>query len=292
MNETPGFISILIAEDNMVSSEMMAALLEGQGYKTHKARDGNEAIAIIRKHDVDLALVDINMAPTGGFEFIKHLLVQGIKIPVVIVTADESTDMLVEATSLGVRRILHKPLEPKRLLDTVFQILKRQGLNPSPLAVEKHEERGALSHEQLMQRAIDLARKNAESGKGRPFGAVVSDGQGHILGEGSNGFGSRIDPTAHAEVMAIRHAAERLGREDLSDCVLYASSEPTMMGKALIVSVGIPKVFYGASHEDVRTLSGREDDVRSALSKGIHQGAEYVQMAQESARAMLKKFTQ
>ncbi|HRQ61468.1 MAG TPA: response regulator [Alphaproteobacteria bacterium] len=253
--EAKAFITILIAEDNVVSREMMAGILNTQGYKTIPANDGDEAIAIIQKQDVDLALVDINMAPTGGFEFVKYLLVNGIDVPVVVVTADDSSDMLIEASSLSVQRVLQKPIQPARLLDTVSKILKRRGLNPTPMGVEAHDAK--FSHEALMARAVELAHKNAQSKKGGPFGAVLADANGKILGEGVNGITSRSDPTAHAEVMAIRQAAERLGRSDLSDCILYVSSEPTMIGRALIQSVGIATVYYGLSHAEVGQLRAK-----------------------------------
>lgn len=279
------FITILIAEDNTISREMMSSILQTQGYKTVGVADGDAAIDYIRKHDVDLALVDINMAPTGGFEFVKYLLVNGHDVPVVVVTADESSDMLIESSALGVQRVLQKPIQPVRLLETVSKILKRRGLNPRPMGVEARETH--FTHEGLMARAVELANKNAQSRKGGPFGAVVADGSGKILGEGVNGITSRSDPTAHAEVMAIRQAAERLGRSDLSDCVLYVSSEPTMMGKALILSVGIPKVYYGLSHEEVRQIRAGEERVREGLAQGGQMPeTSYEQLGHDAAAAM------
>lgn len=269
------FITILIAEDNVVSREMMAAILQTQGYKTVGASDGDEAIAVIKKTSVDLALVDLNMAPTGGFEFVKYLLVNGIDVPVVVVTADDSSDMLIESSSLGVQRVLQKPIQPARLLETVSKILKRRGLNPQPMGVEGHDLK--FTHEALMARAVELANKNAQSRKGGPFGAVLADQSGKILGEGMNGITSRSDPTAHAEVMAIRQAAERLGRSDLSDCVLYVSSEPTMIGKALIQSVGIPKVYFGLSHSEVGQLRARNARLPDTI---------YEQLGHDAAAAM------
>lgn len=268
------FITILIAEDNKVSRDMMAGLLESQGYKTVHASDGDEAIAALDKQEIDLALVDINMAPTGGFEFVKHLVVKGIDIPVVVVTGDDSTDMLMEATGLGVRRVLQKPIDPKRLLDTVYQLLARKGLNPKPLVIEDHD--SVMTPEKLMGRAIELAEKNVARGRGGPYGAIVADKEGRVIGEGVNGPSSRVDPIAHAEVIAIRHASEKLGRADLSDCTLYVSSEPTAMGKALIVSVGIQHVYYALSHADTGGVTAHKRTTEP----------EYKQIERDAALAM------
>jgi tRNA(Arg) A34 adenosine deaminase TadA/CheY-like chemotaxis protein len=272
------FINILIAEDNEVSREMMAGVLRTQGFNVHGAVDGDSAIQVVRDKDIDVALVDINMAPTGGFEFVRYLVAKGIKVPVVIITSDDSSDILTVANGLGVSRVLQKPVGPDRLIQTVHQILKRRGVNPGPLAVESHETH--FSPEDIMRKVIALADKNASSKKGGPFGAIVTDVSGKILGEGASGVSGRVDPVAHAEVMAIRQAAEKLGRADLSDCVLYCSSEPTMMGKSLVLSVGIKKVYYGLTHVELSQLRPRE---RS-------ENPEYIQISHDKALEMFRRW--
>ena len=256
MQEPKKFITILIAEDNQVSRELMASILKPHGYNILFAEDGDSAIKVMRGHIVDLAYVDINMAPKGGFELIKYMVANDMKIPVVIITSDTSGDILMEANALGVEKIFHKPVDPDRFLEMTRRVLKRHGHNVDAMFKGTHET--LFDHPGLMNRAVDLARRNIETKKGGPFGAVVADKDGRILGEGTNGISSRIDPTAHAEIMAIRQAAEKLERSDLSDCILYCSSEPTMMGKALITSVGIPTVYYGLSYADTGLV--RETD--------------------------------
>ncbi len=243
------FINILVAEDNDVSREMMVGILKTRGFNILQARDGDSAIEVVKVHNVDLALVDINMAPKGGFEFVKYLVSKGMDIPVVIITGDDSSDILIEANALGVARVFQKPVEPERLLQTVERTLKRRGLNPNPMGVETH--RVHFTPEELMDKAIALAAHNVQSGNGGPFGAILSDAQGKVIGEGVNGRASRIDPTGHSEVMAIRQGAEKLGQTSLHGCVLYCSSQPTKIGQALIESVGIERVYFGITHEDI-----------------------------------------
>jgi tRNA(Arg) A34 adenosine deaminase TadA len=101
----------------------------------------------------------------------------------------------------------------------------------------------------LLREAIRLARERSASGVNGPFGAVVSRG-GAVVGEGWNRVVELGDPTAHAEVVAIRAAAERLGTHELSDCVLYASCEPCPMCLAAAYWAHIPRVVYAASKED------------------------------------------
>lgn len=270
------FITILVAEDNDVSREMIAGVLRAQGYRVFGAIDGESAIKVAEDRPLDLALVDINMAPKGGFEFCKYLLVKGMDVPVVVITADESSHILREASSLGVAQVLQKPVDPEKLVQIVHRILKRRGLNPQPVAVSSKDT--IFTPQELMGKAIALADRNAKTRHGGPFGAIVADQGGKILGEGVNGISSRVDPTAHAEVMAIRRAADKLGRADLSDCVLYCSAEPTAMGQALIASVGIKKVYFGLSNDAVRAIRKPE------------QPAEYIPLEQDAARAMFKSW--
>lgn len=273
------FINILIAEDNDVSRDMMTGILREQGYNVLGAIDGESAIKVAEDHPVDMALVDINMSPTGGFEFVKYVVSRGLKIPVVIITGDDSADLLIEASALGVAKVIQKPVQPDRLIQTVQRILKRQGFNPTPLAVEGHQTR--YSPEQLMDQTIELAAENARHGRGGPYAALVATKDGQILGIGANGRAARVDPTAHAEVSAIRKAAEKLGSDNLSACVLYCSSQPTKVGEALIASVGIGQVYFGLSHEDTGQIKAHKQ-----ASQPV-----YSQLCQNQALEMFKFVT-
>lgn len=120
--------TILIAEDNDVSRDMMTAILSNAGYHIIPARNGEEAILHVTEIDqtpIDLALVDINMVPKGGFEFVKYMVAHEIKIPSVIITGDDSSDILTESSALGVEQVYQKPIEPERLLQVVVRILER-----------------------------------------------------------------------------------------------------------------------------------------------------------------------
>src|SRR5690606_34227611 len=81
---------------------------------------------------------------------------------------------------------------------------------------------------QFLARAIELSRQGMQGGKGGPFGCVIVK-DGEIVGEGFNQVTSTNDPTAHAEVVAIRQACEKLQTWQLSDCDVYASCEPCPM---------------------------------------------------------------
>lgn len=104
------------------------------------------------------------------------------------------------------------------------------------------------STEDLLAEAIRLARENVRRG-GRPFGAVVAK-DGEIIATGVNHTAATQDPTAHAELVAIRAASEALGTPDLSGCTVYASGHPCPMCLGAMYMSGIARAFYAYSNED------------------------------------------
>jgi guanine deaminase len=103
--------------------------------------------------------------------------------------------------------------------------------------------------EQFMRRAIELAVENVRSGRGGPFAAlVVRDGD--IVSEGTNLVTSTKDPTAHAEVVAIRRACQALGTFQLDGCDIYTSCEPCPMCLGAIYWARPAKLFFGGTHKD------------------------------------------
>lgn len=96
--------------------------------------------------------------------------------------------------------------------------------------------------------AIELSRTSIESGGG-PFGAVVVR-EGLVVGRGQNRVVVGADPTAHAEVVAIRDACARLGTHDLRGCVIYSSCEPCPMCLGAIFWARIDRIVYAATRED------------------------------------------
>ena len=99
-------------------------------------------------------------------------------------------------------------------------------------------------HEQMMRRALELAKEAQLAGE-VPVGAVVACG-GTIISQGRNEREQSGDPTAHAEVLALRRAAEALGRRRLEGCVLYVTLEPCPMCAGTAIMAGIGEVIYGA----------------------------------------------
>ncbi|MBL0158996.1 MAG: nucleoside deaminase [Bryobacterales bacterium] len=106
-----------------------------------------------------------------------------------------------------------------------------------------------MVHEDFLRRAIALASDNATGGTGGPFGAVIVR-DGAVLAEGANHVTTWHDPTAHAEVVAIREACRELGTHELRGCVIYASCEPCPMCLAAIYWARLDALYYAASRHD------------------------------------------
>ncbi len=122
--------------------------------------------------------------------------------------------------------------------------------------------------EKFMRRAIELARKGMETGAGGPFGCVVVK-DGEIVGEGSNLVTSTNDPTAHAEVTAIRNACQNLNNFQLEGCTIYTSCEPCPMCLGAIYWARPDKIFYAATHEDAANVGFDDQFIYEEIEKPI-----------------------
>ena len=115
-----------------------------------------------------------------------------------------------------------------------------------------------MTPEDLMRRAVALSMEKMQAGTGGPFGAVIAR-DGEIIAEGWNQVTSTADPTAHAEVVAIRRACQALGRFDLGDCEIYTSCEPCPMCLGAIYWARLRRIWFGNDRADAAAI-GFDDD--------------------------------
>ena len=120
---------------------------------------------------------------------------------------------------------------------------------------------------EYMKVANELAEENLTTNAGGPFGAcVVKDGE--IIGRGSNKVISENDPTAHAEINAIREACKNIGSHDLSGCELYTSCYPCPMCLSAIIWANIKKVYYGNTKEVAAEIGFRDEFIYEYIKNG------------------------
>ncbi len=123
----------------------------------------------------------------------------------------------------------------------------------------------AGANKAFMRRAIQLSETAMTEGAGPPFGAVIVSGD-HVLAEGFNNSFSTKDPTAHAEIVAIRLACASIGHHRLDSCTIYSSSEPCPMCLSAIYWAGIKKIYYA-------------NDVAAAAEAGFDDSRLYRELA-------------
>ena len=115
--------TILVAEDNDFVRMQIVKYLQDGGHKTVEANDGNAALEVVKSQDVDMTIVDVRMEPVDGFDFIRAIRGLDIQIPVILVTGDNSPDILERSGDFGVSAMLVKPVEKERLLKAVERSL-------------------------------------------------------------------------------------------------------------------------------------------------------------------------
>jgi guanine deaminase len=113
--------------------------------------------------------------------------------------------------------------------------------------------------EQMIKLAVDLGRQGAEAGAGGPFGAVVARGS-EVIGQGCNAVVATNDPTAHAEVTAIRAASQVLGQPHLTGTTLYTSCEPCPMCAGAAMWARVDRVVFASTRDDAREFGRFDDD--------------------------------
>jgi guanine deaminase len=143
--------------------------------------------------------------------------------------------------------------------------------------------------EYYMQLAIDLSDESVKKGGG-PFGAVIVK-DGEIVAKSHNQVTLNNDPTAHAEVMAIREACQKLGTFDLSGCELYASCEPCPMCLSSMYWAHIDKYYYANQKEDAKAIDFDDQFIYDEIAKAPeYRSMPRVQMLRDKALKVFKKW--
>jgi tRNA(Arg) A34 adenosine deaminase TadA len=147
-----------------------------------------------------------------------------------------------------------------------------------------------MSPDEMMMRAIQMAADNFKTGNGGPFGAVIAK-NGKIIAEAGNRVTSTNDPTAHAEIVAIREACHVLETFDLTGCEIFASCEPCPMCMGAILWSRISRVYFAANRHDAANAGF--DDERFYRQFQLHpteQVLKPVQLMQKEAKVVFEEW--
>lgn len=141
----------------------------------------------------------------------------------------------------------------------------------------------------LIHVAINEARRGMQNNHGGPFGAVIVK-DGEIISTAHNEVLSSKDPTAHAEILAIRRASQELKQFDLSDCEIYTTSQPCPMCLAAICWARIKRVHYGTTTEEVSSIGFDDSNIYRILKGEQPAEMEIVTIEREACLELLKEW--
>jgi guanine deaminase len=144
--------------------------------------------------------------------------------------------------------------------------------------------------QKFLERAIELSRQGMQSGKGGPFGCVIVKG-GKIIGEGYNQVVTTNDPTAHAEVVAIRSACKALNSFQLTGCDVYASCEPCPMCMGAIYWARPGRVIYANTKKDAAAINFDDKFIYDEIEKPCSERAiEFIHHPHQKAIAVFEEW--
>jgi tRNA(Arg) A34 adenosine deaminase TadA len=145
-------------------------------------------------------------------------------------------------------------------------------------------------HEKFMKMAIDLSRTGMVQGKGGPFGCVIVK-DGKVVGQGCNSVLETNDPTAHAEVVAIRDACKNLGSFQLEGCYLYTSCEPCPMCLGAIYWARPERVFFANTKKDAAAIGFDDQFIYEELELPLNKRKiPFSQLSKEAAKKVFKEW--
>lgn len=121
--------NILVADDNESDRLALASAIETAGYRVFQAIDAGTARRVVHEHNIDAAFIDHLMTPHDGVEFARYMALDKISLPMYLVTHEDDSDLLTEATRLGFIGLLKKPVSPERAVKAVERALKLKSIN-------------------------------------------------------------------------------------------------------------------------------------------------------------------
>ncbi|MBI1215115.1 MAG: response regulator [Alphaproteobacteria bacterium] len=251
---------ILVVEANDVTRKLIIGILNNKGYETYEATNGDEAVNFLAKKPL-LVILDVEGENVDNIGFIRKMQMEHRKVPLVAMLEGADRESVRARLDMPNVSFLEKPVMPNTLLENIEGHLM-PGVEE---AIRAEEEAKFLpetvaataevqaQREGFMRRAIDLSQIKMDENCGGPFGAVIVRA-GKIIAEGWNCVTSTNDPTAHAEMVAIRAAAKEVGDFTLEGCEIYTSCEPCPMCLAAIYWARLDRMFYANMREDAERI--------------------------------------
>ena len=144
----------------------------------------------------------------------------------------------------------------------------------------------------MMNLGIEEARKTMNENIGGPFGAVITDSEGNVISVASNTVLGSHDPSAHAEINAIRKAGQVLKTHDLSGCKIYATGYPCPMCLSAIIWANIKDVYYGTDLSDAEKIGFRDDFIYEYLKGNNKEILSIEQLNHDECLELFKEYSE
>lgn len=144
--------------------------------------------------------------------------------------------------------------------------------------------------DKYMKIAKDFSHKGSKNGEGGPFGAVIVNKNGEIIAQANNQVIKTNDPTAHAEIQAIRMASQKLKTYDLEDLILYTSCEPCPMCLSAIIWANIKEVYYGCTKDDAGKIGFRDDIIYEYLKGEKKELLKMIQIDRDECKKIFDEY--
>ncbi|MEZ0223574.1 MAG: deaminase [Alphaproteobacteria bacterium] len=241
---------VLVLEPNDITRKLITSILTKANYTIAEAQNSDDAVGLLARKP-NLVIMDVEGESADNFGFLKKMQRDHAKTPLIALIETADKEAVQQRINLPRIMFIDKPVNPVMLLQTVENFLVADAANAAVAASggsDVEEQR-----KQFMRRAITLSQQKMDENCGGPFGAVIVK-SGKIIGEGWNCVTSSNDPTAHAEVVAIRNAASASKNFILEGCEIYTSCEPCPMCLAAIYWARIDKIFYANMREDAERI--------------------------------------
>jgi len=241
---------ILVLEPNDMTRKLIAGILIKNGYQVSEAKNGDEAVGLLSKSP-SLVVFDVEGDDADSFGFTKKMQRDHAKTPVIAACEEGEREALQQRVNLKKLSFIDKPLNPMALLASIENVMVQETM--AGVANARPDNDVETQRKVFMRRAIDLSQQKMDENAGGPFGAVIVKG-GKIIGEGWNCVTSTNDPTAHAEMVAIRAATAHIKDFKLEGCEIYTSCEPCPMCLSAIYWARLDKIFYANMREDAERI--------------------------------------
>lgn len=253
METTKG--QVLVVDPSDIMRKLICGILVKSGYTVHDAAQADKGVELLSKRP-DLVILDIDDETSDEVAFLRKMKRDYASTPTIALADDHvREEVQKKIENMPKLSFFAKPVRPDALVAQVEALLSET--EQARAAAEAKKSGAQIDIEQqrmgFMRRAIDLSQQKMEENCGGPFGAVIVR-QGKIIGEGWNCVTSTNDPTAHAEMVAIRNATAAIKDFKLEGCDIYTSCEPCPMCLAAIYWARLDKIYYANMREDAEKI--------------------------------------